>query len=60
MTARAAFKQSDVTRAVKAFEKAGVHVAGAKIMPDGSITVLTGPPQAANDYANPMDRVLSR
>lgn len=60
MTARARFTQSDLTRAIKAMEKAGVHVAGAKIMPDGSITVLTGLPDAANDCANPMDRVLSR
>lgn len=52
------FSQSDLTRAIKGFEKAGLCVAGAKIMPDGSITVLTGPPEAANDKGNPLDRIL--
>jgi hypothetical protein len=58
MTARARFSQADLTRAVKAFEKAGVQVAGAKIHADGTITVLTGEPAAANDRYNPLDRVL--
>lgn len=58
MSARAAFKQADLTRAAKALEKAGLQVAGAKIQPDGTIIVLTGK-SVANDI-NPLDRVLSR
>lgn len=60
MTRAARFRLADVTRAVKAFERAGVQVAGGRIEPDGTITILTGEPQAANDRANPLDRVLSR
>jgi hypothetical protein len=59
MTRAARFKQSDLTRAAKALERAGLQIAGAKINPDGSITVLTGEPTAAND-SNPLDRVLRR
>jgi hypothetical protein len=58
VTRAARFTQSDLTRAIKAMEKAGVQFAGAKIHPDGSITVLTGPPDAANDKGNPLDRIL--
>lgn len=58
MTRPARFTQTDVTRAIKALEKAGLSVSGTKIMPDGSIFVLTGPPNAANDRANPLDRLL--
>ena len=57
VSARAAFKQADLTRAVKALAKAGLSVAGAKIAPDGSITVLTGI-EPANDAGNPLDRIL--
>lgn len=60
MTRAVRFSQADLTRAVKAIEAAGVSVAGAKINPDGSITVLTGEPSAANDRLNPLDRVLHR
>lgn len=58
MTRSVRFRETDLTRAVKAIEKAGVSVAGARINPDGTITVLTGEPQAANDRLNPLDRVL--
>lgn len=58
MTKAVRFTLSDLTRAIKAMERAGLSVAGAKIMPDGSITVLTGTPDAANDRANPLDRLL--
>jgi hypothetical protein len=54
------FRETDLLRALKAFEKAGVSVAGGKISPDGTITILTGEPQAANDRLNPLDRVLNR
>ena len=60
MTRPARFSSADLTRAVNAMRKAGCCVAGAKIEPDGSITVLTGTGEAANDRRNPLDRVLSR
>ena len=59
MTARASFRQTDLTRACKALEKAGLSVSGARITPDGAIVVLTGK-EAANDQINPLDRVLMR
>ena len=59
MTRPSRFTEADVARAVKAMRKAGERVAGAKIEPDGSIIVLTGDGEAANDR-NPLDRVLSR
>jgi hypothetical protein len=55
------FTQADVTRALKAVEKAGLPVAGVEISAQtGNIRILTGEPEAANDTANPLDRVLSR
>lgn len=55
------FTQADLTRAAKAVTKAGLSVAGVKVLPDGSIIVLTDMAQPANDTApNPMDRVLGR
>jgi hypothetical protein len=59
MTRPSRFTSADLERAVKAVRKAGCLVAGAKIEPDGSITVLTGTGSAANDR-NPLDRILSR
>lgn len=58
MTKPAAFRQADLTRAIKAMEKAGVRVCGATIRPDGTITLLTGDKEVANDWRNPLDRVL--
>jgi hypothetical protein len=61
MTRPARFSQADLTRAVRAFEKAGLCVAGAKINPaTGEITVLTGTGGAANDVGNPLDRLLGQ
>lgn len=55
------FTQADLTRATRAVTKAGLSVAGVKILPDGSIIVLTSAAEAANDaFHNPMDRVLAR
>lgn len=55
------FTQAELVRAIEAVQKAGLLVGGAKIEPDGTIVVLTGPTSgiAAND-SNPLDRVLSR
>ncbi len=38
----ALFKQTDLTRAVKAVREAGEAVGGVEIMPDGRIRVLVG------------------
>ena len=55
MTRAVRFNQTDLTRAVRAMEKAGLKVAGAEIAPDGTIRVLTG--GVANDRRNPLDRL---
>lgn len=57
MTRAARFSQADLTRAIKACEKAGVQ-ASYEISPDGTIRILTGKDRAANDGENPLDRVL--
>jgi len=60
VTRPARFSQTDLTRAIKAFEKAGLHVAGGKISPDGTIQILTGQASAANDSApNKLERYLN-
>lgn len=59
MTRATRFTQADLTRAIQGVKKAGLPVSGAKIEPDGSITILTALGIPAND-ANPLDRVLSR
>jgi hypothetical protein len=55
-----AFKQRDLTRAIKAALAAGLRVAGAKINPQtGEITVVTGE-SAGQDSAqegNPWDNI---
>jgi hypothetical protein len=59
VTKPARFSQTDLTRAIRAFEKAGLQVAGAEIQPTGTIRILTGEPTAANDAGgpNPLDRL---
>jgi type II secretory pathway component GspD/PulD (secretin) len=58
MTRAVRFSQADVTRAVKATERAGLRVAGVKIQPDGSIFVVTGEADMIEDFRNPLDRML--
>jgi hypothetical protein len=41
----ARFRESDLTRAIRAFEKAGLSVGRARIGPDGSIEVVAGEPE---------------
>lgn len=50
MTARAAFKQADLTRAAKALADAGLHVAEARIEPNGTIRLLTGEHEVNDDW----------
>jgi hypothetical protein len=57
VTKAARFSQADLTRAVKAIEKAGLQVAGAEISPEGAIRVLTAAGVPANDRGNPLDRL---
>lgn len=45
MTARATFKQSDVTRAVNGVKAAGLSVAVVRLAPDGAVEIVTGPPR---------------
>lgn len=60
MTRPARFSQADVRRAVKAVESLGLPIAGVEIsFQTGNIRVLTGSPEAANDRANPLERLLN-
>jgi len=55
-----AFRQSDLTRAVKAVVAAGLHVVGVKVSAQGDIEVVTGDGRAQDSSArevNEWDRV---
>jgi hypothetical protein len=54
------FKQSDVTRAIKAVAAAGARVTGVKInVQTGEITVATGNTQAQDSMQGDLDRELA-
>jgi hypothetical protein len=55
--ARSAFKQQDVTRALRAATAAGALVQSFEITPDGKITVVTA--AAPNKPADDLDRELA-
>jgi hypothetical protein len=56
-----AFRQSDLTRAVKAVVAAGLHVVGVKVSAQGDIEVVTGDGRAQDSVAqggmNEWDRI---
>jgi hypothetical protein len=57
---QAAFRQSDVTKAVRAVIATGLHVAGVKVSAQGDIEVVTGDERAHDPPApegNEWDRV---
>jgi len=59
-----AFKESDLTRAVKAARKAGLEVERVEVDRDGKIVIITGKPGASGELngngsaENPWDEVL--
>jgi hypothetical protein len=56
---RAAFKQSDATRAMVAAKKAGMGLAECRITTDGTITLVFGEGTKRKVFANEWDEVLS-
>jgi hypothetical protein len=52
-----AFRQRDVTRAVKAVIDAGLHVAGVKVSAQGDIEVVTGDEKSHG--LTPLDRWMA-
>lgn len=55
MTAPARFRQSDVTRAIKAARAAGADDVRVELEPNGKLVILTG--QLAKGERNPWDDV---
>ena len=60
MTARAAFKQADVTRLVRGVAAAGVPITKIVAEPGGNIVILTGANDEADEAGerNPWDEVF--
>jgi hypothetical protein len=57
VTARAAFKQADLTRACKAAEAAGLKVARIVINDNGIEVIIGDPESAGRARNNPLDRL---
>lgn len=58
MTARAAFRQADLTRALRAANDAGCQVARIRIDTDGAIDIIMGGGEPApTPHTNPLDRL---
>lgn len=53
------FKQSDVTRAVKAVKAAGIDVSGVKVDKQGNIVILTGTPSESSDGGGSWDQAIA-
>lgn len=49
MSRAARFREADLTRAIRAFEKAGLCVSRARVSPDGSIEVVAGEPESGDN-----------
>lgn len=49
MASRTRFTSADLTRAVRAMEKAGMCVSRVRIAPDGSIELVAGEPDTADN-----------
>jgi hypothetical protein len=54
------FKQTDVARAIRGAQAAGVNITGVKIDTDGQITVLIGPGGTAVEKSELLDDWLRR
>ena len=60
MSARARFSQADVERAVRAAEKCGLSVARVRIEPTGTIEIVAGKSEEADNAAWFKDSPLYR
>ena len=54
---RSHFRQSDLTRAIKAAQAAGLEIARIEIDPNGTIKIVPGKPES-EQTENPWDEVL--
>ena len=54
------FRQSEITRAVKALEAAGHEICGVEITADGKIKVLVGKPGEQGQEKNVWDEVYGK
>jgi hypothetical protein len=54
------FKQSDLTRAIKAVEAAGLSIARAEVDKDGKIVIIPGQPERTPAKMNDLDAWMSK